>query len=412
VRCDILVRMVRSRRQRGGLARQAAFFSGVPPLGLLLFGLMSACSSDDAGVDTLVEPSSPGAAEATGGAPNGDGTPSMPGAALPEGALGDDPASSTQGPPAPGEYGERAPLLAPNSEMAVAEVGGKIYVLGGYPSSRDVQTTVQVYDPGTDAWSFAAPMLLPTHHPVAVGFEGKVYSLGGQLEGDVNTERAFALDVGTDTWSELQPLPTPRGGGAAARIDDRIYVVGGRPPAGNAFEVYDVSDDAWTPLPSLPVAFNERNHLIAAAIGGKVYVAGGRYDGGGFGSPMTDSLDVFDPALGTWSSAAPMLRPRGGLNGVVALGCFHTWGGEGTNTGEPNDVFPDHDVYDPVTDTWSALPPLPIPVHGVTGGVFLDGLIHMPGGGTASGGNSGSVVHQVFRPSRRCDAEAPPAAPR
>jgi len=403
--------MVRSRRRRGGLARRAAGFAGAPLSGLLLVGLSGACSSDDADVDTRVEPSSPGT-EATSSEPNGDGTPSTPGAALPEGSLGSDPSIRTGGPPAPGEYGERAALLAPNSEMAVADVDGKIYVLGGYPSSRDVQTTVQVYDPGTDAWSFAAPMPLPTHHPVAIGFEGKIYSLGGQLQGDVNTERAFALDVASDTWSELRPLPTPRGGGAAARIDDRVYVAGGRPPAGNAFEVYDVSDDAWTTLPSLPLAFDQRNHLIAAAIGGKVYVAGGRYDGGGFGSPMTDSLDVFDPAPGTWSSAAPMPRPRGGLNGVVAFGCFHVWGGEGANIGEPNDVFPDHDLYDPLTDTWSALPPLPVPVHGVTGGVFLDGLIHMPGGGTASGGNSGSVLHQVFRPSRSCEAEAPPAAPR
>jgi hypothetical protein len=118
--------MARSRRRRGGLARRAAFFSGVPPLGLLLLGLLSACSSDGADAEMLVEPSSPGA-EATEGEPNGDGRPSMPGAALPEGALGGDPSSSTEGPPpAPGEYGERAPLLAPNSEMAVAEVGGKI----------------------------------------------------------------------------------------------------------------------------------------------------------------------------------------------------------------------------------------------------------------------------------------------
>lgn len=383
---------------------------GLPLAGVLLLG---ACGSDDADVDTRVEPSSPSrgqSEEPASGEASNEGTPSLPGVALPEGT----PAGAPGGPPppAPGAYGERAALLAPNSEMAVAEVDGKVYVLGGYPSSRDVQTTVQIYDPVADAWRFAAPMLVPTHHPVAVGFEGKLFSLGGQLQGDVNTERAFALDTVTDAWTELAPLPTPRGGGAAARIDDRIYVVGGRPPAGNAFEVYDVSDDAWTVLPSLPLAFDERNHLIAAAIGGKIYVAGGRYDGGGFASPMTDSLDVFDPAVGTWSSAAPMLRPRGGINGVAAFGCFHVWGGEGSGIGEPNDVFPDHDVYDPLTNTWAALPPLPVPVHGVTGGVFLDGLIYMPGGGTSSGGNSGSVIHQVFRPDRTCEANDGQALPR
>jgi N-acetylneuraminic acid mutarotase len=191
-------------------------------------------------------------------------------------------------------------------------------------------------------------------------------------------------------------------------MDDMIYVVGGRPPAANAFEVYDVGADRWSVLPELPRAFNQRNHLAAAAIGGRVYVAGGRYDGAGFGSPMTDSLDVYDPASATWSSARPMLRPRGGINGVLARGCFHVWGGEGANIGEPNDVFPDHDVYDPVSDTWTSVAPLPVPIHGVTGGVFLDGLIYMPGGGTASGGNSGSVIHQVYRVDLTCEASPDP----
>lgn len=350
-----------------------------------------------------------GAVEAPAGegaveTPAGEGVadaPLDPGSAAPSSNPGSplptDPVS-----PAAGQYAERRPLLAANSEMAVADIDGKIYVLGGYPASRDVQTTVQVYDPALDAWSLAAPMPVPTHHPMAVGFEGKIYSLGGQLQGDVNTERSFAFDTAADEWAELAPMPTARGGGAAVRIDDKIYVVGGRPPAGNAFEVYDVGDDAWTVLPNLPLVFNQRNHLSAAAIGGKVYVAGGRYDGANVASPLTAALDVYDPLTDAWTSAAPLPRPRGGVNGVLALGCFHVWGGEGANIGEPNNVFPDHDRYDPTTDTWTSLPPLPVPIHGVTGASFIDGLIYMPGGGTASGGNSGSVIHQVYRPDVTC----------
>ena len=77
-----------------------------------------------------------------------------------------------------------------------------------------------------------------------------------------------------------------------------------------------------------------------------------------------------------------MPRPRGGVNGIAAFGCFFVWGGEGANIGEPNNVFPDHDVYNPLTDTWTQLPDLPTPVHGVTGAAFVNGLIYMPGGGT------------------------------
>jgi N-acetylneuraminic acid mutarotase len=287
--------------------------------------------------------------------------------------------------------------------MAVAEVNGKIYVIGGYPSSRAVQATVQVYDPQADSWSLGTPLPVPIHHPVAVGALGKLYSLGGQLTaGDTNRTLVWDPAAG-GAWRELAPMPTARGAGAGALIGDVIYVVGGRPPAGNAFEAYDISDNAWTPLPDLPQTFPDRNHLAAAAIGGKVYVAGGRYSGGSFGDPRTDSLDVYDPALRTWQQRRPMLRVRGGLNGIAAFGCFFTWGGEGSSIGEPNDVYPDHDVYDPRTDTWTELPNLPVPVHGVTGAAFLDGLIYMPGGGTRSGGTSGSTLFQVYRPTTRCE---------
>lgn len=305
--------------------------------------------------------------------------------------------------PPPGEYGERAALPELNSEMAVAEAGGKLYVLGGYPSSREYQATVQVYDPASDTWDLAAPLPVPIHHPVAAGVAGKLYSLGGQTD-DGDIARTLVYDPATNApWLDLAEMPTARGAGAGAVIDDKIYVVGGRPPAGNAFEVYDVSDDEWTELPPLPDDFPERNHIAAAAIGGKIYVAGGRYDGGSFSDPMTDSLDIFDPASGEWTLGAAMLRPRGGVNGVMAYGCFHVWGGEGADTGEPNDVFPDHDVYNPVTDQWMELPDLPTPIHGVTGAVFLGGLIYMPGGGTAQGGSSGSDLFQVYHPLTRCE---------
>ncbi|HEY3496839.1 MAG TPA: kelch repeat-containing protein [Polyangiaceae bacterium] len=307
--------------------------------------------------------------------------------------------------PAPGAYGERPDLLAANSEMAVAELDGKIYVLGGYPASRVIQDAVQIYDIASEEWSLGTPLPVPIHHPVAVGLAGKIYSLGGQLTmgSGADTDRTLEYDPSTELWSDLAPMPTPRGAGAAAVIGDRIYVVGGRPPAGNAFEVYDVSEDEWTELPPLPTAINERNHLAAAAIGGKIYVAGGRYDGGSFSDPMTDAVDVFDPAENAWSSASPLPRPRGGVNGIAAHGCFHVWGGEGSGIGEPNDVFPDHDVYDPRSDTWTSLPPLPTPIHGVTGAAFVDGIIYMPGGGTQSGGSSGSALFQVYRPDLKCE---------
>lgn len=59
-------------------------------------------------------------------------------------------------------------------------------------------------------------------------------------------------------------------------------------------------------------------------------------------------------------------------------------------------VFDDMDMYVPSLNRWFRLESLPTAVHGVTGAAFLDGWIHLPGGGTATGRSSGSTIHQVF----------------
>ena len=108
-------------------------------------------------------------------------------------------------------------------------------------------------------------------------------------------------------------------------------------------------------------------------------------------SPMTNILEVFDPALGTWSTRAPMPTVRGGINGIAVNNRFFVFGGEG-----PNGVFDEMEMYVASQNRWYELEPLPVPVHGVTGSAYVNGLIHLPGGGTSTGGSSGSTNHQVF----------------
>jgi N-acetylneuraminic acid mutarotase len=225
---------------------------------------------------------------------------------------------------------------------------------------------------------------------------GKVYVIGGQSSNSGNgpfLNSVFEFDPQTETWTTKSPMPTARGGGAAAVIDGFIYVVGGRPPQGNDFAVYDPQQDRWTPLPDMPTA---RNHLAAAAIEDKLYVVGGRF-GAGFNSDMTATLEMYDPQTNTWTTKSPMPTVRGGLNAIAANGCLHVFGGEGSDG-----VFSQRELYNPVTDSWLSLDPMPTPVHGVTGAAFLDGWIHLPGGGTEVGGSSGSTIHQIVRTNIVC----------
>ena len=296
-----------------------------------------------------------------------------------------------------GQWGQRTPLLEPNSELAFAEANGRLYLLGGYPASRQTARTVQVYDIAKSQWELGPPLPQPNNHGMAAGVNGKIYLIGGQptdLSEGPYVDTVYELDPAKGQWVEKARMPTARSSGVAIVHGGQIYVAGGRPPHGSDFAVYDPGSDQWQVLANLP---SQRNHLTGEAINGRIHVVGGRL-GQGLSAQMTTAHEVFDTQTRTWTTAAPMLRARSGMNGVIAHGCFHVWGGEGGGVG----MFPDHDYYAPRSNQWTRLNDMPVPVHGVYGSAFVDGWIWAPGGGTNIGGNFGSLQHQVFMPTVSC----------
>ena len=301
----------------------------------------------------------------------------------------------------PGQWGLRAELIDNNSEFALAESNGKIYVMGGYPPESGpnrTKSTVQIYDIASDRWSLGPQLPQPNNHGMAAAVNGKIYMIGGQTTDDQNGATAvntvYELDPAGGAWVEKAKMPTARSGGVAVVHAGKIYVAGGRVPRGNDFAVYDPAADKWEVLPDLP---SQRNHITGAAINGRIHIVGGRL-GNGLSPLKSDANEVYDPQTRTWTTAAPLLFGRSGMNGVMARGCFHVWGGE-----SPTGMTPDHDYYDPRTNKWSSLGNMPIPVHGVVGATFVDGLIWAVGGGTQIGGGSGTRHNQIYRPAVSCE---------
>ena len=260
-----------------------------------------------------------------------------------------------------------------------------------------------MYDTAANRWEYAPPVPIPMHHTMAAAVDGKLYVVGGEFEGagtgrpEVFLDTVYVFDRQVGAWASRGPMPTGRSAGGAAVIDGKIYVAGGRPPRGSDFAVYDPAADGWTVLPDLPT---QRNHLGVVALDGKVYVAGGRF-GGGFNSERTAALEIYDPATNTWTAGASLPSPRGGVAAVEAAGCLYVIGGEG-NYADPRGLSDDTDAYDPRTDTWHSLAPMPTPTHGLVGAAFVNGRIHIPGGAVTQGGGTGSVIHQVYRPQMAC----------
>ncbi len=105
------------------------------------------------------------------------------------------------------------------SEHAVAEMDGKIWVLGGYPPGRLPSNLVQVYDSATSRWSLGPRLPQPIHHIHAAAVGGKLYVMGGEIDGastgrpEIFVNHVWVHDPAIGGWVARAPMPTARSGG-------------------------------------------------------------------------------------------------------------------------------------------------------------------------------------------------------
>ena len=105
--------------------------------------------------------------------------------------------------------------------------------------------------------------------------------------------------------------------------------------------------------------------------------------------------EAYDPATDRWETLSPMPKGQGGLASGVVDGKLYTFGGEWFEDG--GGVYPDAWVYDPDRDSWASLADMPKPRHGL-GGVALGGDIYLIGGAAQRGGNQTSAAVQIYTP--------------
>jgi len=274
-----------------------------------------------------------------------------------------------------------ASLPTPRQEVGVAALDGKVYVVAGIVASRGSVRTVERYDPLTGAWESLPdlPSATGLNHVGAAAAGGKLYVVGGlipNLSAGVNT--TFCFDPSTGSWSRQADMPTARGASGVAAVDGLLYVAGGSPSARHRdFAVYDPAEDRWSELPPMPTG---RDHLAAAPLDGRFVAISGRES---FPSGLLAAVEAYDPTTGQWSSLPPIPTPRGGIAAAVIQRRIYVFGGEG-NAASPTGVFDNAEVYDPDQGSWSALPPMAVPRHGI-GAAALQGRVYLPGGATTQG---------------------------
>jgi N-acetylneuraminic acid mutarotase len=199
--------------------------------------------------------------------------------------------------PAADAWRARAAMPTARGAAGAAVVNGRIYVVGGagpLPNSREgvirpgsPQRSLDVleeYDPVANRWRARTPMPVARNHLAVENVGGKVYAIGGRLGGAFiigmpgNVDLTMEYDPATDVWLTRAAMPTARSACNSAALGGRIYVAGGELQtyqylaAYRAFEAYDPAANAWYQLPPLLIP---RHEGAMAPIGSVIHIVGG-----------------------------------------------------------------------------------------------------------------------------------------
>jgi peroxiredoxin/N-acetylneuraminic acid mutarotase len=358
-------------------------------------------------------------------------------------------AAPAQMPPSP--WKKAAPFPEADEELYGVAVDGKLYVIGGWGEGKARGANYE-YDPATDKWTKKTSMPRPAHHAALATYNGKIYVCGGFAapeQTQVPTGGAWQpiddmweYDPAADSWKTLAPLPGKRGAAVAVEAGGKIYVIGGvttvagsKDPFFTFFgpcqvlstnDVYDPATNKWESRKPMAVP---RNHAFAGAVNGKIYVIGGR-TGHGFilSATNTDVVEEYNPVADMWSVPKErMPTPRSGGAWGTDGRRIYCAGGEVT-TKQLVGAFRAIEAYEPATNSWTTLPSMPMPRHGVAGAVIGNRFYLVSGMITSAGAmamldpklevhtGSHDVLELQFNPNPpttgKSEEGAPSAAPK
>ena len=253
--------------------------------------------------------------------------------AIPLGAAWEPIADAWEFNPATDSWKPLAPLPGKRGSAIAAEVGGKIYVIGGATTMEGAKDpfftafgparvlgTNDVYDPATNTWESRNPMSVPRNHAFSGVVNGKIYVIGGRtgqafILSATNTDVVEEYNPASNMWSiPKERMPTARSGGASGTDGRRIYVAGGEVTttelvgAFRAVEAYDPGTNSWMTLPSMPMP---RHGVAGAVIGNRFHLVSGMIQSAG-------ALTFLDPTLSTHTAMHDILELQFGIPPTTA----------------------------------------------------------------------------------------------
>ncbi len=273
-------------------------------------------------------------------------------------------------------------------DQAVAAQGGIVYSFSGVTSAA-VTANSYKYNPATNTWTSIAPLPSARQLASAVSDGTYIYILGGSdayLGGSV-TSTLYRYNPATDTYVQLAPYNVPTTAQAAAFLNGKIYRIAGCSTPNcsailSSVDVYDISSNTWSMAANYPISMGL---FTATGLDGYVWAAGGDFGQG-------SKAYRYDPLTNIWDDAAlaDLSQTRSSPSSGVVNGRWIIAGGSGSGGVGYSAV-----VYNPGTNSWSSLPPMPNP--SARGGAASTGsTLYVVGGIWPGGGGIGTSYTSAY----------------
>lgn len=238
----------------------------------------------------------------------------------------------------------------------------KVLVAGGVDSHGQDALYGELYDPASNTWSNTTGQLVKprSYHTATLLQDGRVLLVGGVSANSNVLRSAETYDPATGVWTATGLPATPRYSHTATLLNDgRVLVVGGFDGTTTlaTAEIFDPTiapNGAWSLLtgPNSTLAAARFLHTATLLNTGqptdKVLVVGGLNSGD------VSSAELFDPALGTWTTTGNLGIARFGhiatlMTSGPAIGQVMVMGGG--NASSPN--LSSVELYNPTNGQWT-----------------------------------------------------------
>ncbi|KAM8899393.1 kelch-like protein 33 [Spinachia spinachia] len=240
----------------------------------------------------------------------------------------------------------------------VAVLKGQLYVFGGkkYYGIRDTLSNVYRFDPLENVWERLADMQEKRCSFSVAVLDGNIYAIGGHRDSEY-TESVERYCPTGNSWSLRWPLDLPLAGHAAKVLHGKIFVSGGLSGdyrcLSSMFLYHPETGSTYLSSMGRPRA----RHCMET-LGQRLYVAGGMTLDDGVCVADLLACEVYDPVADSWTAFPSLPVPHVGAGGAVLEGKLYVLGGY--SQVDYRDTAMVH-RYDPGPQTWENMGQMPGP---------------------------------------------------